>query len=215
MNDASPGASGPRAPALRVRGLACHRGDRILFDGFDADVDDGEIVWLRAPNGYGKTSLLRVLAGLAQPAAGSIAWRPDGGVTAYIAHTNAQKDDLTAGESLAFLARLHRLDASDAAVRDALARFGLATRRRAPVRTLSQGQRRRLALARLCLVRGGTWLLDEPYDALDQDATVVLGALLADHRTRGGSAILTSHVEPALADLRPLALDARQDLSTR
>src|SRR5262249_33271189 len=152
--------------ALSVHGLACRRGDRVLFDSFVLALHDGEAVWLRAPNGWGKTSLLRVLAGLSAPAAGSIAWR-DSGPSAYLAHANAIKDDLTVIESLAFLARLHGLAHDDATLRAALARVRLDTRRRAPVRTLSQGQRRRLALARLALVDGGTWLLDEPCDALD------------------------------------------------
>jgi heme exporter protein A len=194
---------------MSVRALACQRGERILFEGLDLDVAAGEAVWLRAANGYGKTSLLRVLAGLAPPAAGTITWGGDGtGPSAYVGHANALKEDLTVLESLAFLARLHGTDTTDRALRDALTLFGLDSRRRAPVRTLSQGQRRRLALARLGLVERGTWLLDEPYDALDHEASATFGRLVAAHRARGGSVVLTSHFVPSLVALREVALDA-------
>lgn len=201
--------------ALRLRGLACRRGERTLFHGFDLDLRSGELVWLRAANGYGKTTLLRVLAGLARPAAGSVEW-PAADSTAshpqplYLAHANALKDDLTVVESVRHLADLHGLAASHAAIDDAVRRFGLHTRRHAPIRTLSQGQRRRVALTRLCLSSQATWLLDEPYDALDAVGATLVGDLLAAQVARGGSVLLTSHVAPSIADVdvRAVALDA-------
>jgi heme exporter protein A len=201
---------------LAVRGLAVRRGDRVLFRGFDLDVAPGDVVWLRAANGYGKTSLLRLLAGLAKPEAGTIAWTHMGdlGVTGtilYLAHANALKEDLTVEESLQHLVRLHALDRTNVAIVDAIRRFGLFTRRHAPIRTLSQGQRRRVALAHLCLSDATTpWILDEPFDALDADGAAIVGDLIAEHAAGGGLVVLTSHVPPAFDDrlLRTVALDA-------
>ena len=207
----------PSSLHLVVRGLACRRGDHRLFEGFDLDVEAGELVWLRAANGYGKTTLLRVLAGLAKPDAGSIAWhhgdldlggRPEAIV--FLAHTNALKDDLTVEESVRLLVALHRLDASTPAIDDAVRRFGLHARRHAPIRTLSQGQRRRVALTRLALSHPqATWILDEPYDALDVEGVALVGALLVEHAARRGNVLFTSHVPPVLvgATARIVALD--------
>ncbi len=206
----------PRAAGRRlvVRGLACRRGERVLFTGFDLDLAPGELVWLRAANGYGKTTLLRVLAGLSAPESGTIEWQPTRGAPFYLAHANALKDDLTVAESLRYMNRLHRLDASETAMTDAIRRFGLHARRNAPIRFLSQGQRRRVALTRLCLSDPqATWILDEPYDALDTEGVALVSRLLADHAARGGNALLTSHVPPVVdgVPVRPVHLDAAMD----
>lgn len=212
----------PPLPSLRLAGVACRRGDRLLFAGLDATLAPGELLWLRGGNGRGKTSLLRLVAGLAAPERGEILW---GDASArrhprfaremvYVAHANALKDDLTAAESLAFLARVHGRDDSPGAIRAALLRLGLAGRERTPVRSLSQGLRRRVALARLALETAPSlWVLDEPFDALDVAGTAVLHALLAQHRARGGSVLLTSHhlhldARAADAGFRVLDLDA-------
>ena len=211
----------PPLPSLRLVDVACRRGDRTLFSGLTETLASGELLWLRGGNGRGKTSLLRLVAGLAAPEAGQILW--DGAPTrrnarfagelVYIAHANALKDDLTAAESLAFLARIHGRDDGAAPVRAALARLGLAGRERAPTRSLSQGLRRRVALARLALETApALWVLDEPFDALDVAGTAILHALLAAHRARGGSVLLTSHhlhldAQAASAGFRVLDLD--------
>jgi heme exporter protein A len=214
----------PPLPSLRLVEVACRRGDRVLFSGLTETVAAGELLWLRGGNGRGKTSLLRLVAGLAAPEAGQILW---GDVSTrrnerfaaelvYIAHANALKDDLTAAESLAFLAHIHGRDDSTAAVRAALARMGLAGRERTPTRSLSQGLRRRVALARLALETvPALWVLDEPFDALDVAGTATLHALLAAHRARGGSVLLTSHhlhldTQAASAGFRSLDLDTLQ-----
>lgn len=204
-----------------MEALACRRGDRLLFRGLSFVLAPGELIWLRGANGRGKTSLLRVLAGLAPPAHGElrVGGRPVADDRAgyarglvYIAHANALKDDLTVMESLQFMARLHGRDASPAHCRTALERLGIASREAAPVRTLSQGQRRRVALARLALgpradgAAAPLWLLDEPYDALDTDGVARLDALLADHAAQGGGAILTSHLALSLDRPRPREL---------
>ena len=208
-------------PSLRLVDVACRRGDRILFSGLNETLERGELLWLRGGNGRGKTSLLRLVAGLSAPEHGQVLW--DGVPTrrnenfdralVYVAHANALKDDLTATESLAFLARVHGRDASAGALRAALARLGLAGRERTPVRSLSQGLRRRVALARLALETApALWVLDEPFDALDIAGTATLHALLAAHRSRGGSVLLTSHhlhldAQAAAAGFRVLDLD--------
>jgi heme exporter protein A len=205
-------ASDAGAPLLAARALACRRGERLLFDGLDLELRPGQLLWLRGANGRGKTSLLRLLAGLSHPASGEVlrADRARRGLV-YIAHANALKDDLSALENLQFLARLHG-DAADApACTEALRRFGLAGRRHAPVRTLSQGQRRRVALARLALAQARPlWILDEPYDALDAEGCATVNTLLAAHAAAGGAAVLTSHLDPGLTDPAPtlLQLDA-------
>jgi heme exporter protein A len=212
----------PPLPSLRLVDVACRRGDRLLFTGLDETLAAGELLWLRGGNGRGKTSLLRLVAGLSAPEHGRILWgdEPARGSEAfarhlvYIAHTNALKDDLTAAESLAFLARIHGRDDAPGVLRAALARMGLAGRERTPTRSLSQGLRRRVALARLALeTQPSLWVLDEPFDALDMAGTATLHALLGAHRARGGSVLLTSHhlhLDTAAADagFRVLDLDA-------
>ncbi len=206
------------APAglLSAHALACRRGRRLLFNGLNLRLPPASITWLRGSNGSGKTSLLRILDGLSAPADGHVSWngQPLPGASAqaragtvYIGHSNALKDDLTLAEALAFLAQMQGLDAAPGRARAALAQLGLASRANAAVRTLSQGQRRRGALARLALDNAPrTWLLDEPFDALDQASTLQLARLIDTHAGRGGAVLLTSH-QPL-----PLAAAAEFDL---
>ena len=189
-------------PTLAAVDLACRRGNRRLFSGVGFEVGAGQAMWLRGRNGRGKTSLLRLAAGLSVPESGRITW---GGVPVrnapgmaqrlvYVAHASALKDDLSVTESLRFLALLHGRDADTAALHAALDRVGMGSRRDALVRTLSQGQRRRATLARLALEREASiWILDEPYDALDSDGIDCVNTLLREHLARGGSVLLTSH----------------------
>jgi heme exporter protein A len=219
MPAAAPPPGPTDAPLLRSIALAGRRGDRRLFEGLTLALHPGEIVWLRGRNGRGKTTLLRLLAGLSTPESGAIelAGRPLRAAGAegrrlllYVAHANALKDDLSATEALRFLARLGGADPDAAALAQALARLGMASRATAPVRTLSQGQRRRVALARLALPGPArVWLLDEPYDALDDRGIAVLDSLLAEHARRGGAALLTSH--QALGLREPLPRELRLD----
>ena len=195
--------------ALVLTGVACERGERLLFGALDLRVAAGEIAWLRGANGRGKTTLLRTIAGLSLPATGQVELR--GAVSAwprlYLAHANALKDDLTAAESLRFLLRLAGTEPGEGSVDAALAAVGMAGRRHAPVRTLSQGQRRRVALARLAAAAGpALWLLDEPYDALDDDGVALLDGLLAGHARRGGIVVLASHLPLTLASPVPIVV---------
>ncbi len=196
-----------RAATLDVCELVCSRGERVLFAPTSFVAAAGDIVWVRGANGQGKTTLLRTLAGLAAPSSGRIEWqRSDDAATrpVYLAHANALKDELTVRESLRFLLELGCTPVDDAAAAAALERFGLASRRDAFVRTLSQGQRRRVALARLAAQRGVLpWLLDEPFDALDADGVAALAALVVEHAKRGGSVVLTSHLPIPITDPVP------------
>ena len=197
--------SDARAATLAAVDLACRRGNRLLFKGVNLELQSGHALWLRGRNGCGKTSLLRLVVGLSSPESGRVLWAgtPIGRSNSfareriYIAHTNALKDDLTVIESLRFLARIHCRDSGDDALQAALRRVDMDGRRDAIVRTLSQGQRRRAALARLALEPPATlWVLDEPYDALDAEGIELVDAMLLEHVARRGSVLLTSHSSP-------------------
>jgi heme exporter protein A len=209
----------PATGLLEARALGCQRGRRVLFEQLDLTLPAGSVTWLRGTNGSGKTSLMRILAGLTAPASGEVLWNGQSlrraGAAArqavvYIGHSNALKDDLTLREALAFLARLAGHDAPEARADAALERLGLGSRRQALVRTLSQGQRRRGALARLALDEvPRTWILDEPYDALDSDSISLLSGLITAQAARGGAVLLTSHQAVSLPGLREHHLQAR------
>ena len=189
---------------LTLRDLACSRGERLLLKHLNLQLWRGEAVWLRGPNGQGKTSLLRLVAGGRARQAGHV---DVGAPRVYIGHQHALKDDLSVQEALAFLAHLHDLPAHDTALLQALDAWGLKAKRHALVRTLSQGQRRRVALARLALSPAGAlWVLDEPFDALDATGVSTLLSLMQTHRQSGGSVLFTSHQAVDLADCRTLDL---------
>ena len=200
-------ANGVAEATLAVHELQCRRGERVLFAPTSFVVAPGEIVWIRGANGQGKTTLLRTLAGLSAPCSGTLLWAGAPALAPrplYLAHANALKEDLTVGESLRFLLHLGGQAVESVHVDAALERFGLASRREAFVRTLSQGQRRRVALARLAAERGlQPWLLDEPFDALDVAGVAVLAEVIANHAKRGGSVVLTSHLPVPIESPKP------------
>lgn len=192
-----------QAPLLSGHQLALRRGNAWLFKDLHFSLPAGEALWVRGPNGSGKTSLLRLVVGLIQADAGSVYWRgvplkkADSYARAlvYIGHTQALKDDLTAAESLEFLATLHCRPHTASSIIAALRQLSVYTRRNQLVRTLSQGQRKRVALARLALeTKPGLWVLDEPYDALDAEGIDAVDALVLRHVARGGCALFTSHL---------------------
>jgi len=205
------------APTLSTTSLDGQRGDRSLFRDLSMALLPGQVVWLRGRNGRGKTSLLRLLAGLSVPAGGAVLcgaqplptlaadWRRQ---LVYIGHASALKDDMTVAECLHFAAALQGRRHSATEIDAALARWSIGALRDVPVRQLSQGQRRRTALARLALPHPPSiWLLDEPFDALDDEGVQTLCGLLTQQAARGGSVMLTSHQTLPLRDPLPLTLD--------
>jgi heme exporter protein A len=208
---------------LSAQGLSCIRGERPLFTGVDLAVDSGEWLHVRGANGVGKTSLLRLIAGLSQPAAGEVRWQgePIASCSAvyrsnllFLGHQGALKEDLSALENIELAGALDGSPPARGDMLAALRRFGLQGREDLPVRVLSAGQKRRVLLARLLTRRAKLWVLDEPFTALDARAVEMLGALLSEHIADGGMAVITSHQSVPLAGGRSLDLDgaARQPL---
>ncbi|WP_298233887.1 cytochrome c biogenesis heme-transporting ATPase CcmA [uncultured Azohydromonas sp.] len=202
--------------SLQARHLSQSRGERVLFEALSFELRPGQALWVRGANGSGKTSLLRLLCGLAWPAAGEVAWhgKPIRGLAEafqaqliYLGHAQGLKDELSAQENLCFAAALSGRPCSSAQARAALALLGLDAQARLPLRALSQGQRKRAALARLALP--GTpalWVLDEPFSALDTAAIEGLQGLLGAHLARGGLAVYTTHQAASPASVSPREL---------
>ena len=187
---------------LDVDRLAARRGYLSLFTGLGFSVAPGEALSVTGPNGSGKTTLLRIIAGLTAPVEGEVRWqrrsvRPfDPRLRAAVAfngHLAALKDELTAAENLALAVALDDRPAAQDAISVALDAVALTRQRALPVRVLSQGQRRRIGLARLRLVKRPLWILDEPLTALDADGIGILAALLDRHLDSGGLCIAASH----------------------
>jgi heme exporter protein A len=200
---------------LTAHQLTCVRGERRLFAGLDLAVAPGEWLHVRGENGAGKTSLLRLLVGLMQPAEGEIRW--DGKPVRelgdeyrrhmlFLGHHGAVKEELTTLENLHFAAELDGARLFDREAIAALHRFGLRGREELPVRYLSAGQKRRVLLARLVTRKAKLWVLDEPFTALDVKAVDMLSALIGEHLAAGGMAVLTSHQAMPIAGGRVLQL---------
>lgn len=192
---------------LEVAALACRRGDRLLFSELGFSVAPQTLLHVRGRNGSGKTTLLRALSGLLRPDQGSIRWRGEdirdlaedfNRELLYFGHLNGIKADLTGLENLRVSATLDQDRVSDAEILGALARIGLAGFEDLPTRMLSQGQKKRVALARLILSKAQLWILDEPFTALDADAVELLQTLISEQVARGGAVVLTTHQEVAL-----------------
>lgn len=202
---------------LEAQNLAAQRGFARLFTGLSFRVDAGEALQVTGANGTGKTTLLRMLAGLSAPSAGEIRWngRPAApfdpvlrAALAFAGHLPALKDELTAEENLASLVALEGEPVTADVLREALDNVALSRQRTLPARVLSQGQRRRVGLARLTLLPRPLWILDEPVTALDAAGTELLARIVAGHLVNGGIAVAATHAPLGLpaARVRPLAL---------
>ncbi|MCK5877178.1 MAG: cytochrome c biogenesis heme-transporting ATPase CcmA [Candidatus Marithrix sp.] len=186
---------------IEIKNLQCIRDDRILFDNLNFSLSNGKLLQIEGHNGSGKTSLLRILCGLTLPTEGYIYWNNEDiqdvqdeywGNLSYIGHHPGIKGELTPLENLAMAQALSK-QPIDIDLNDALDKVGLYGFEDVPTRTLSAGQQRRVALARLLISKTVLWILDEPFTALDKTAIKMLENRLDRHAEQGGMAILTSH----------------------
>lgn len=187
---------------LRAVGLECIRGERLLFSGLSFSLASSQLLQVEGANGAGKTSLLRVLAGLSRPAEGEVRWR---GLDiqrnrasyftemVYMGHAPGLKAELSPLENLKVSTALRDETAGDERIEAALARVGLRGFEDVPARGLSAGQKQRTALCRLLLNPAPLWILDEPFTALDLRGIALVRELLEAHLANGGMALMTSH----------------------
>lgn len=192
---------------LEAIDLECIRGDRRLFRDLGFELGPGELLHVEGHNGSGKTTLLRMICGLVAPVAGEVRWagrnirrqrEEYAAALLYVGHKPAIKADLTGVENLLVNCRLAGQPVSAAEAWTTLEHIGLRGHEDLPTRVLSQGQKKRVALARLLLARAPLWVLDEPFTALDKAAVALLEGVIEAHLEQGGMVILTTHQDVAL-----------------
>ncbi len=196
--------------SLRLESITCVRGDRTLFEELNLEIKPGSILRISGDNGSGKSSLLRILCALLTPHAGKVFWGSDPitedrdqfhGELIYLGHIPALKADFSAIENLMSLALLGGQSISNEEAMNALREAGLDRQAHRFIRTLSQGQKQRIALSRLLLPQPKSiWILDEPFNALDRDANRALQNLLINHVNRRGIVVLSSHQDLQIDD---------------
>lgn len=193
--------SSPNPPLLEARGLACERGERLLFSDLELRLEGGSMLQVEGPNGSGKTSLLRILCGLAQPTEGDVYWCGQStrrhrleylANSTYQGHHNGIKGEFTPLENL-HVARGLGMPTADVSSEDALHRVGLGDFDDQPCHSLSAGQKRRVSLARLLATHTPLWVLDEPFTSLDVAGVALVENMLREHLDRGGLAVITTH----------------------
>lgn len=186
--------------AIRLEGVACARGGRMLFEGLDLALEPGGGVLVTGPNGAGKSSLIRIIAGLLKASVGRVSVT---GERALLAEAAGLDPELPVSEALRFWAGL---DGRRDAVADALEAVGLLHLYPVPVRMLSTGQRKRVGIARVVASGAPIWLLDEPANGLDHGAIGVLGGLIAAHRAAGGIAVVATHLPIRMQGAREIMI---------
>jgi len=207
---------------LEVNNLECIRGDRSLFAELSFSLNSGELLHLLGHNGSGKTTLLRTLCGLIKPNQGLVSWKGSNirrqreefaEDMLFLGHLNGIKADLTAVENLRILCQLDGQQVSDKELWQVLKEIGLYGHEDLAVGVLSQGQKRRVTMARLLLSESPLWLLDEPFTALDKAAVDLLQTVIAKHVGNGGMVILTTHQDVALTtgEVKQLRLGWKKD----
>jgi heme exporter protein A len=204
--------------SLSFSKLGCTKGGHQLFRDIDCEVSAGHWLYVTGANGVGKTSLLRMVCGLASVEAGQILWngtpiqqqadlyRQD---LCYLGHLNALQESMTVDENLRFTSALGGLAPEREQRLQVLAHFGLRGRSQQLVRHLSQGQKRRVALSRLALSPARLWVLDEPYVAMDESGISLLADLIGAHLETGGLVVLTSHQKVPIRDLPAQMLELK------
>ena len=208
---------------LEAVNLECVRGDRTLFSDLSFPLNSGVLLRIAGTNGSGKTSLLRILCGLLSPTQGEVRWRGSD-IRAlreeywkeiiYLGHSSAVKDELTATENLMVACTLAGMNVTHEQASAALHCFGLARCEALPAKVLSQGQRRRVSLARLILSEKlPLWILDEPFIALDTAAVDYVQTLIAEHVARGAMVVLTTHQEAPIATTTLVTIDLTSRLT--
>ncbi|MCE2748471.1 MAG: heme ABC exporter ATP-binding protein CcmA [Rhodobacter sp.] len=187
---------------LTVTDLACARGGVTVLAGVSLTLPAGRALVLRGPNGIGKTTLLRTVAGLQPAVSGRVLAAPES--LTYAAHADGLKAALTTRENLAFWAAIHGQDGVD----DALTALNLTALQDRPAQHLSAGQKRRLGLARLLVTGRPVWLLDEPTVSLDAASVALFAEVLCGHLAKGGAALIATHVDLGLDEAAVLDLTA-------
>jgi heme exporter protein A len=194
--------------ALRIEKLAIMRGNRMVLRDFSLYATQREIIWIKGANGSGKSTLMRGIAGLLPHLAGHCTFE---GRLALADEQSALDIDQTPDEALRFWARFDGAGGDE--IEKALLAFDLVSLADIPIRLLSAGQKRRVALARLAASGADIWLLDEPYNALDQANVARLDSAISGHSARGGIALIASHIAPGIGVSQSIALD-RQNKKT-
>jgi heme exporter protein A len=205
---------------LETANLSCVRGDRVLFKRVGFSLNEGDLLHVSGPNGAGKTSLLRMLCGLVAPADGEISWHGENirkqkeefnADLLYLGHVLGIKAELTAVENLRMNCAMTNQDLSEDDAWAALDTIGLRGREDLPTKVLSQGQQRRVALARMLVSQAKIWILDEPFTALDVKAVAQLEGVLGNHLANKGMIILTTHQDFSVSqgNMRKLLLDGK------
>ncbi|MDQ6654155.1 MAG: cytochrome c biogenesis heme-transporting ATPase CcmA [Acidobacteriota bacterium] len=193
---------------LEATNLECVRGDRKLFINISFSITSGTLLQITGPNGSGKTSLLRIVCGLMAPENGEVRWQGANIRSlgeeysrnfSYVGHRNGVKEELTSLENLRISSGLTGIELSREEAKQALGQVGLARRENLPARFLSEGQRRRSALARLITANTRLWVLDEVLASLDSAAVRLVNSLIEGHLSKGGMAIVATHQELMLS----------------